>query len=401
MSAEGGTRAVVAALLANIGIAVTKFVAFALTGASSMLAEAIHSVADSGNQGLLLLGGRQAQTRRDAGAPVRLRPRALHLRVHRRRSCCSASAACSRSTRRTTSGTRSTRATPQRGCSTRRWWWVPLVVLRGGDRDGGVLLPHRDHRVQQDHAATPTWVAVHPPRQGARAAGRPARGLRRADRPGVRAVRRRADPAHRQRLLGRRRHGRDRPAAGRGRGRARASRPRACCSARPPAPTGAAPDPRGARAAPTASSGVIHMRTHAPRPRGAAGRREDRRPPRRHGADVADAIDARRGGDPRGRADRPRDLRRAGHPARSPASARPSPARADWSRERGSSRIAVRLAHEIVARRSRIAGHLRWRCPTRPLTRKDTSAWTSRSPTCRWPTSAAPRSRSPSTRCPA
>ena len=61
MSAEGGTRAVVAALLANTGIAITKFIAFALTGISSMLAEAIHSVADAGNQGLLLLGGRQAK----------------------------------------------------------------------------------------------------------------------------------------------------------------------------------------------------------------------------------------------------------------------------------------------------------------------------------------------------
>lgn len=61
MSAGGGTRAVVAALLANIGIAVTKFIAWGLTGSSSMLAESIHSVADSGNQGLLLLGGRRAK----------------------------------------------------------------------------------------------------------------------------------------------------------------------------------------------------------------------------------------------------------------------------------------------------------------------------------------------------
>ncbi|GAA2523795.1 cation diffusion facilitator family transporter [Pilimelia columellifera] len=61
MSAGGGTKAIVAALLANSGIAVTKFIAFGLTGSSSMLAESIHSVADAGNQGLLLVGGRRAQ----------------------------------------------------------------------------------------------------------------------------------------------------------------------------------------------------------------------------------------------------------------------------------------------------------------------------------------------------
>ncbi|MGC4809140.1 cation diffusion facilitator family transporter [Micromonospora sp. DT228] len=61
MSANGGTKAIVAALLANIGIAVTKFAAFLLTGSSSMLAESVHSVADSGNQGLLLLGGKRAK----------------------------------------------------------------------------------------------------------------------------------------------------------------------------------------------------------------------------------------------------------------------------------------------------------------------------------------------------
>ena len=65
MSATGSTRAVLAALAANLGIAITKFVAFAFTGSSSMLAEAVHSVADTGNQSLLLLGSRQAQKRRD------------------------------------------------------------------------------------------------------------------------------------------------------------------------------------------------------------------------------------------------------------------------------------------------------------------------------------------------
>jgi cation diffusion facilitator family transporter len=61
MSTGGGTRAILAALAANAGIAVAKFVGFAVTGSSSMLAEAVHSVADTSNQGLLLLGGKRAK----------------------------------------------------------------------------------------------------------------------------------------------------------------------------------------------------------------------------------------------------------------------------------------------------------------------------------------------------
>ena len=61
MSTEGGTKAVIAALLANAGIAVAKFVAYLATGSASMLAESVHSVADSGNQVLLLIGGRRAR----------------------------------------------------------------------------------------------------------------------------------------------------------------------------------------------------------------------------------------------------------------------------------------------------------------------------------------------------
>ena len=61
MAASGGTKAIVAALAANLTIAVLKFIAFILTASSSMLAEAIHSVADSGNQILLLVGGKRAQ----------------------------------------------------------------------------------------------------------------------------------------------------------------------------------------------------------------------------------------------------------------------------------------------------------------------------------------------------
>ena len=69
MSTQGGTKAILAALAANAGIAVTKFIAFALTGSSSMLAEGVHSVADSGNQLLLLLGGKRAQREADDEHP--------------------------------------------------------------------------------------------------------------------------------------------------------------------------------------------------------------------------------------------------------------------------------------------------------------------------------------------
>jgi cation diffusion facilitator family transporter len=61
MSGEGGTRTVVAALAANAGIAVAKFVGFAVTGSSSLLAESVHSLADTANQGLLLLGRRTSR----------------------------------------------------------------------------------------------------------------------------------------------------------------------------------------------------------------------------------------------------------------------------------------------------------------------------------------------------
>jgi cation diffusion facilitator family transporter len=69
MSAGGGTKAIVAALSANAGIAVAKFVGFAVTGSSSMLAEGVHSVADTANQGLLLLGKRTSQRKADAEHP--------------------------------------------------------------------------------------------------------------------------------------------------------------------------------------------------------------------------------------------------------------------------------------------------------------------------------------------
>jgi cation diffusion facilitator family transporter len=57
-------RAVIAALAANLGIAVTKFIAFLFTGSASMLAESVHSVADTANEVLLLVGrGRSLRPR--------------------------------------------------------------------------------------------------------------------------------------------------------------------------------------------------------------------------------------------------------------------------------------------------------------------------------------------------
>lgn len=69
MSASGGTKAILAAFLANTGIAVTKFIAFLFSGSSSMLAESVHSLADAGNQLLLIWGGRQAKRAADKEHP--------------------------------------------------------------------------------------------------------------------------------------------------------------------------------------------------------------------------------------------------------------------------------------------------------------------------------------------
>lgn len=58
---DGSRKAILAAFLANLGIAIAKFIGFAITRSSSMLAEGVHSLADTGNQGLLFLGGRRAK----------------------------------------------------------------------------------------------------------------------------------------------------------------------------------------------------------------------------------------------------------------------------------------------------------------------------------------------------
>jgi len=66
---EGGKKAILAAFCANLGIALAKLVAWFFTGAASMLAESIHSFADTGNQGLLMLGGKRASRPADESHP--------------------------------------------------------------------------------------------------------------------------------------------------------------------------------------------------------------------------------------------------------------------------------------------------------------------------------------------
>ena len=99
-------KAVIAALAANLGIAIAKFAAFLVTGSASMLAEAVHSVADTGNEVLLLIGSGRSRRARTERAPVRVRPGAVLLRVrgrgdavHRRRGLLASTTACTRSSR--------------------------------------------------------------------------------------------------------------------------------------------------------------------------------------------------------------------------------------------------------------------------------------------------------------
>ena len=69
MSTEGSKKAILAAMLANFGIAIAKFIAWGLSGSSSMLGEGVHSLADTGNQILLLRGGSVSKKKPDADHP--------------------------------------------------------------------------------------------------------------------------------------------------------------------------------------------------------------------------------------------------------------------------------------------------------------------------------------------
>ena len=66
---EGSRKAIIAAFFANLGIAISKFVGFLLTGSAGLAAEAVHSFADTGNQGLLMLGAKRAVKARDEEHP--------------------------------------------------------------------------------------------------------------------------------------------------------------------------------------------------------------------------------------------------------------------------------------------------------------------------------------------
>jgi cation diffusion facilitator family transporter len=66
---EGSRKAILAAFFANLGIAIAKFVGFLITSSAGLLAEAFHSLADTGNQGLLMLGGKRAERKPDVEHP--------------------------------------------------------------------------------------------------------------------------------------------------------------------------------------------------------------------------------------------------------------------------------------------------------------------------------------------
>lgn len=66
---DGSRKAIIAAFFANLGIAIAKFVGFLITGSAGLIAESVHSLADTGNQGLLMLGGKRGKRPADRAHP--------------------------------------------------------------------------------------------------------------------------------------------------------------------------------------------------------------------------------------------------------------------------------------------------------------------------------------------
>ncbi len=197
MAASGGTRAIIAALVANAGIAIAKFVGYLITGSSSMLAEAVHSVADTSNQG--------AAAARRAAPPGARPPRST-------RSATAATGTSTRSSSRCCCSALGSVFALYEGIHKLEHARAADVADRRGrhpggrDRPGDVLASAPRSTESRPLKGSRHVVAVHPPVQGARAAGRAAGGPRRARRPGARPARRRAHRAHRQPGLRRARH---------------------------------------------------------------------------------------------------------------------------------------------------------------------------------------------------
>jgi len=101
MEEKDPRRSVLAALFANTAIAIAKFAAAVISGSAAMLAEALHSAADTGNQALLLFGLKRAERPPDEGHPFG-HGKARFFWGCWSRSACSRSAAASRSTRGST-----------------------------------------------------------------------------------------------------------------------------------------------------------------------------------------------------------------------------------------------------------------------------------------------------------
>ncbi len=188
MSASGGGKAIIAAFLANMGIALAKFIAWFLSGSASMLAEAIHSVADSGNQLLLLLGGRKAKKRADSEHPFGYgRERYVYAFVvsiilFSVGGLFSIYEGIDKLTH------------PHELENV----WIPLTVLVIAIGLESFSLRTAIQREQPRAREGRVVGRVRAAREGPRAARRAARRHRRADRSGLRAARRRAHRHHRQ-----------------------------------------------------------------------------------------------------------------------------------------------------------------------------------------------------------
>ncbi len=158
MSTESSPKAIIAALLANIGIAVTKLVAWLLTGASSMLAEAIHSIADSGNQALLLLGSKRARREPTPNHPFGFgRERYIYAFIV---SIVLFSVGGLFALYEAYHKYHDVHAGHENELLTSRWWWVPIVVLVAAIVMEGYSLRTAIHESNQVRGEVSWWEFI-------------------------------------------------------------------------------------------------------------------------------------------------------------------------------------------------------------------------------------------------